>query len=832
MKPLQVQKTQLDVQEGQGKVSQIPAQTRLISAQASEAEAKARKESGQPVPLTPQQRADKLFQNDETLGTINQALELARSGQGTGWSAMLSGVPTTKSKLLANYIKTLKSNLTIDNMLALKNASSTGGTGFGNLSEKEGETLASTVTALDPSMDSKDVVDALNKVNNHYRRFRASIEGIDPNKIKFDPGQPPAVGTKRDRRQQPVIGPGSMTTPPGGPLAGPDDPLAPTALAIGNGATNAQIDPALVGVRRRVAGMVASGKSGSAIRGYLNDVGVDPAGITGIDAAVAFRKKNPGYLGSYPVDIGVRDLPMSKTRRKIASVGNSPFGAYSVGAANAASFGGLDEIVGMTGGDANLANAGKQGLSAMYPKATLAGDVTGGAATAALLEGSLAKAGLAGGKRLIAADTLYGGGYGAGENNDDRLGGAVMGAGTAIPGGMAGRGLAGATGRLATGVTNAGVRTLRDAGVPMTLGQIVSQGGLGGKIAKGFEDRTTGFLGLGDLVKARRTEGLQAYNQAGFSHALEPLGVPHNGYVGEHGVEDLRSATSAGFRNALNGVSVSLDPQFGFDLGNLAKTIRGIPGVGENLHKALSRSLPNYFKGGDLSGDGLQALLEHIRQIKSGYRNDPLYGAEIRPALNGLHDAVVGMVDRQVPDVMPAFRAAQQAYKRSKVIDKAVQAASNTDGIFTPAQLGTAAKAAANKYGDTAGTTRRPFFDLQRAGQNILPSKVPDSGTAGRLALPALGGAIGGGRGYLGSDKGEGAQDAGAGAAKGALLGALITGGLALPATKTGQRFLQSVLTAPRPAPVVNIGQIIRDQAKLGGFAGSPLALQYQNFGN
>lgn len=826
--------------KAQGDVAQQPYDIRLKAAQAAEAEAKARKESGLPAPMTPQQRADKLFQNDETLDTINKALELARGGKGgmsaTGFGAMFSGVPTSNAKLLSNYIKTLKSNLTIDNMLQLKNASATGATGFGQLSNKEGETLASTVTALDQSMSGPQLVDALNKVNNHYHRFRASIEGIDPDKIKFDTGQPPAIGTKR--RQ--VIGPGSSSAPPGGggqgggPLARPDDPLSPTNLGLGNGNTNAQIDPAVIGIRRRVASMVSGGASGGQIRNFLQNVGVDPTKVNGIDAAVAFRKRHPGYLGSYPVDIGVRDIPLSGTRQMLARAANSPFGAGAVGAANAASMGGLDEIVGATGGNGALANAGKQALAAQYPGSSLIGNIIGGAGAAAGLEAGLARAGLAGGgllaPRAIAADALYGGGYGAGENNDDRLGGAILGAGTAIPGGLGGRALAGVTGRALTGVTNADVGRLARANVPMTLGTI-ARGGL-----KSVEDKLTSFPVIGDLINARRTEGLRGFNAAAFKEAAAPLTDQVTGNIGEAGVEDLADTVTGGYKKALGGVQLAIDPKFGFDLGNSSARIQKIPRVGGELYQTLSDTVPTYFDNGGLTGDNLQSLLDHVRQIKAGYKNDPLYGSQIKPALDQFHDYVVNMVERQAPDVMPAFRAADKAYKNRKIVGNAVKAAINTDGLFTPAQLGQQSRAAANKFGNNADTTQRPFFDLQRAGQNILPSKIPDSGTAGRIALPlalsGVGGAVGGVRGYAGSDGGNTAGDTASGVGSGVLTGATLAALLAAPGTRTGQQVIQNVLTAPRPAPVVNIGQIVRDRARLAGLVGGPLALQYQNFGD
>ena len=85
------------------------------------------------------------------------------------------------------------------------------------------------------------------------------------------------------------------------------------------------------------------------------------------------------------------------------------------------------------------------------------------------------------------------------------------------------------------------------------------------------------------------------------------------------------------------------------------------------------------------------------------------------------------------------FNRAKASYRRLSTLADAVNRASETEGVFAPSQLGGAAKANAKKFdGSIASASgNRPFFELQRPAQKVLPSKVPDSGTAGRLALVA-----------------------------------------------------------------------------------------------
>lgn len=759
---------------------------------------------------SPQQKADALFETDELMQTIRDAQAMAREGKGTGYGSLLSSLPASDARLLKSKLQTIKARLTIDALAKAREGSAAGASGFGSLTEKEGDLLAAKVANLDQGLDDSSLLDSLSAVERHYKRFSLGLQGIDPEKVNLDPGSAPAV----DGDKKKIIGANA---------------LAPDQLSLSDGKTSMNNDPALAGINRRVAGMVASGASADKIKAYLGTAGVDASTVQGIDQAVAFRAKNPGYKGGFSVSIGERNLPMSGTRQWMAGAANSPTGAYFMGAGNALTAGGLDEAVGAFGGNRALADAAKRAIADQYPTANLLGSLSGGAMAAGGLEAGLGATGARGvgmlAPRAMGADALYGAAYGAGENNDDRLGGALTGSITGLGGGVAGRGLVAGAGRAATGVTNAGVNYLKDAGVPMTMGQLVSQSGLPGRVVKGVEDRLSGLPLVGDIVNARRTEGLGAFNKAAFQEGLAPIGAQAAGNIGETGVEDMIDATNGAYRKALGGVSVGIDPQFGNDLGAAIGDVGAIPRVGGELQSTIGATLPPMFDAsGRLSGDNLQATLRGIQQLKGGYKNDPLFGSAISPAMGKVKDSVVGMVERQAPDVMPAYNAANAAYKNRKVIGKAVEAAANTDGMFTPAQLGNAARQSARAFGNNADTTARPFFDLQRAGQNILPSKVPDSGTAGRLALPlgltALGSAGGAGQGYA-------SGDAGSGAATGALSGALISAMLMAPGSKLGQEAIQKLLTGARPKAIADVGQQLRKRAQIGGMFGSPLALQY-----
>lgn len=177
-----------------------------------------------------------------------------------------------------------------------------------------------------------------------------------------------------------------------------------------------------------------------------------------------------------------------------------------------------------------------------------------------------------------------------------------------------------------------------------------------------------------------------------------------------------------------------------------------------------------------ISGENMQALLQELNGIKRAYRGDPL-GHRIGKAIDQVTDSIENLFRRQAPDVMPQYDAAKKAFKRVSTLEDAVLKGKQTGGVFTSAQLGMADRANTIKYGGkhTAAAGGGEFHDFQRNMQDVLPSKVPDSGTAGRLIVPAAIVGAGTGAGYASGDAGTGLT-----------LSAL----LALAYSRAGQRML------------------------------------------
>ncbi len=622
----------------------------------------------------------------------------------------------------------------------------------------------------------------------------------------------------------PMAAVGNIGRPPQGPH-GPDmsqvqlgspSPNQPGGYAP-YGATSRTIDnPALAGVNARVNGMLKAGATSQQVSEYLQSAGVDPndpeiAG--GINRIMQFRQENPTYRGDYRVNLDDMIEPMSGIEQFRNSAPQTRIGTAAATAANA---GGLGIPQMLAGGE------GLDYLRSQNPGSAFAGDVAGiiggtaalgkvGSAAARRLGGTAL---LGGGKRAalarqIGTDATYGGIYGATTEGDPLMGAATAALGSA-GGTVVGKGLQ----KTFQGVTDPAVQYLTQRGVPLTMGQTLGNRGIIGKAMNKLESLPV----IGDMMGARRLDGMKAFEREALKDVVNPVG----GVVTEGGTQGLMQAQDAvgqAYRDALSGVNVSPDPQFMTDAQSAMRAGAAVPKFGEDFTYAMNQEVgPLFGSTGNLAGPELQSALQSIGKIRSGFGKNPdAMAGYAADAAGQMDDALSGLVNRQAPDVMPAYNAAKGAFSRLAPFEKARIGAINQEAI-SPAQLSRAVTNNTNKFGGRAAASRGDnLTDLMRYGQEVLPSTVPNSGSADRMAgiLPfILPTALGGSAAYSGVQDSPGTA------------GLLAT--LAAMSTKTGQKALQKALTS-RPSAVRKAGGLFgrrKAQRAIGGAITAPLLIQ------
>ncbi len=823
--------------DAQIKSAQAPYADRVAAAEARAAAAEAALKEQQATaaamdnantapPVTPEVRqARRTLQGDNVLSAIDDArgnIDWSSTGNLLGSNAF-GHVPIIgqQNTDLGGSLDTIRANLSFDRLTQMREESKTGGA-LGSVTENELKLLSSAVASLDQRQSEDKLRKNLARIEEHYRRSMALMAGENPDQpdvaqkygLNVADAKPPAIGGG----QAPSGGGGN--NPPAAPMGEP--PLG-GGDAVLSSEGKAVEDPALAGVNATVAAMFQRGNSAEEVRAYLNSVrpGLGDKAV-GVEDAVAWAKKNPGK--PIPVDLERIWEPANGVMKAIgdAALWEAP-GGFSPGSAliragDILSFGTLDNL----SANPDMARAVMSGVQERNPGSYLAGQIGGGVLSGIGAEAALGRAGLGTMGRARAGDLLLGTGYGAGsadDPNQSRLAGGAWGGLFGLAGGMAGRGTARATGRAVAGVTDSARRRLADSNVRLTVGQLL------GGTTQAVEDRLAGLPLVGDRIRAMRGEGLSDFNRAAFDEALAPIGATTNGVTGEAGIDLARQARSQAYRDALDPVNVSADAPFINDMTAAIAAGRELP---DPMRSGLEYTLPTrvgqaFDNQGNLSGRDFQQSIRGLRQDARAVANQP-YGYDFGDVTGQAENALEGLLQRQAPDALPAYRSANEANRNIEVLRDAVVRArngarSNEPGMFMPSQLIDASTANARRFGNTAGTTQQPLYELSRAGQEVLPSRVPDSGTAGRLTIPLL---LSSGAGYANADEGQGLEGAGSGAMLGAAATALLAGPYA---SRTSRAVITRALLADRNPTVRAIGEEIIARDRIAGLLAAPAAV-------
>lgn len=511
-------------------------------------------------------------------------------------------------------------------------------------------------------------------------------------------------------------------------------------------------------------------------------------------------------------------------RDKAASfTGDSWSARGKAGAANFADMMGAGIPTALVGQDV------MSGIQQAQPEASLAGDVAGAlVGTAGLNKIGRETVGRFVPKavpnspflRSLIGDTAYGTIY-KGTSEGDPLGGAVESA----VGSMGGQVVGKAAGATLKGVTAPAQTMLRNAGVPLTVGQAVRNSGPLGRFVAGVEDLTANAGPLGSMVQARRLEGLEGANAAAFNIGANGKGAV-TGY-GAEAVDQLGNIKNKAYSDALDPVTLTPDAQFGAQYaaadasGRAVDAARGRGDFGYIMDNQVG---PLTAPNAPISGRQLQDVLRTTQarqrayiRAANGLQPDPM-AEGVGDALGGVNDAFTGLTARQAPGAIPKLKEANQINRNYLILDDAAN--STTDGLFTGAGLNAATKRnVRGLFGRSskAMVDKQPLAKFGQAMHEVLPNQIPATGVNAAPTLAILGGA------GLGAGGGAVAGDAKEGAGYGLTLGALT----ALASTRQGQKMIVSALM-DRPDAARFIGSKVGKHSGLIGMAGSGYLLGNQ----
>jgi hypothetical protein len=387
--------------------------------------------------------------------------------------------------------------------------------------------------------------------------------------------------------------------------------------------------------------------------------------------------------------------------------------------------------------NADVAESRRRDAPLMDSPQGFAGNMAGHAGIGSLVPGAgtLLGTALAGTAIGAAAPTVEG---------ESALINTLAGTGSAV----AGHAGVGALGRVFNPQTPAQARQLIDEGVTLTPGQIVGEGGFAGRLAKSVEDKATSIPILGDAISRTRERGLEQFNRAALNRVVGPLDGEVTA-IGHEGLEQAHALTRNAYDDVLPNITLRVDRVLQREVAGVDRLTANLsPQARDQFNNVLQNEVFSGFSvaqgGPQMAGAVFKRADTELGRLARSYRGSLL------PADRDLGDAFALVqrvlrngVTRTNPQHAPALRLADGAYRRLLRVERAGASSGAREGVFTASQLKQAVRAldpSLRKRSFAQG--RAEMQDLSRAGEAVLPSSIPSSGTAERAILG--GGLLGG----------------------------------------------------------------------------------------
>jgi len=278
------------------------------------------------------------------------------------------------------------------------------------------------------------------------------------------------------------------------------------------------------------------------------------------------------------------------------------------------------------------------------------------------------------------------------------------------------------------------VELLAREGVTLMPGQ------MGGGLRRAAEDAGSSLPMVGDKIAEGRTTGFETFGRATLNRALAPVGhkLPDDIPSGTEAVKYAGDYLSKGYEAAVPGRSIVADRGLSDDYRDALANVGTLtPRAFKRLESVLNERVTSRFpQGGAIDGalyKKIQSELDfEVSRFKGSRDADE---QAIGQALEGVQAAIEKAARRQDPAFAKQIDALDRGWAELGRIEAAAAKSTDLSGNFTPNQYAQSVRAGDDRV-RRRGVARGEALsqDLARAGVKVLPSRVPDSGTAGRAA--------------------------------------------------------------------------------------------------
>jgi len=732
---------------------------------------------------------DDIFRRtDLVIETLTQAIEATDSST-AGVGSVFSAMPGSRARDLDAMLETIRGNTVLEELQRLKEASSTGASGLGQVTEREIALLSAVQGALDQGQSPEQLRQVLSGIRGDLweaRNTRLQAMGQEP--IPFPDGS-------EGQAEIELVS---------GPEGGGDDGIYTFSINGVNvqfrGGTEDQARfsaetwgrlnrPGAPVQYYEVDGRQVPATSEEAARAYTEARynAPDPEAAADAERRLesvpgALRQFNQGATFGLGDEIDARGAQLetmgSNAVRRLFGQ-EIPYTSQQA----------YDAVV-----DAN--RRGDEQFVERYPVTSLGANILGGivAPGAAGLGRYVGSAdnvlsGLGRGA-AVGGGTGFAYGVGTGEGN------LVDRAGQAVPEAVTGAALGGPLGAVVS--RSGGPRRARDVETLINEGVMLTPGVERGGAAQAAETIGARMPIIGPAIRGAWQRSGDSLERAGWNRSLSPVGeaLPEESLLGSDAVRFARERIGQEFDRAASLVPDGSAADDAFNNAIQRLRARAAQELGGEELAAFNRELNNRIariNGEDItfSGPALRQIDREIGELAHGYTNSQNPAQQPLGRLLGeTQDEIRNLMGRLSPEARQTLDRANPAWRQYLVMERAVQRGGGTP--MTPARFSQAVSDVSGGVGTNAvARDTAPLGDLGRASW-VMRQTMGDSGSADAIAGPGL--AL-----WAWNEPVSGA----------ATLGALGAGALAY--SRMGQRIAQQLPRNAGPEDVTRASQQIDD---------------------
>jgi hypothetical protein len=303
-----------------------------------------------------------------------------------------------------------------------------------------------------------------------------------------------------------------------------------------------------------------------------------------------------------------------------------------------------------------------------------------------------------------------------------------------------------AAGHMIAPVVNPAVKRLIDAGVKLTPGQILGQGGFVGRNVKLLEDTLANAPISGPAIRSAQNVAQKGLNSAAINRALTPIkeALPDTLQAGHDAIAYAGDRLKAAYARVLPTLNGTLDKTFGTRVNAVVARTKLPPEYKTQVDQVLSeasnafsanRNQPGYY-----SGRTLRDTSERLGDLAAGWRkSDDPYLRQAGDLAGQVRDQLHALARRQNPASAAELRAVDTGYANLVRVERA--AAGTDTGEFTAGGLKTAVRQSDQSVRRRQSARGEALMqDLSSDAATVMPRRTGEGGSNAVNSAAAVGG--------------------------------------------------------------------------------------------